>query len=592
MAAVLIARDPDLERRRRGMRAAESALRRFDVEVSAAEHGTIGIVWGAFPGAPVSRSSGAFVMGDVIPGPGPERLNATDYAARVVQAGTPPAFDGFHFAATFDAQGALTVAVDLLGAFAVYHASAGDALLVGSSPALITAYPGFAAAFDPLGLAALLIANGPVRGRTPYRGIRRLAAGHALVAAPGRAPREVRHYAIELSRDSHDVPAEECALRVHEALVDAARRHVPAGVPHTMLLSGGIDSRILTGVLARQGVPLNAITRGAPDDLEYRCARAVARRLRLAQHLVPHTDDGFAAFERMLWWDGMACAPAAGGGGELGEALPHAHRHLVAGYMADPILGGITATKGFDRAARRASVEHYIRRTNVWGVPLDVLPRLLRKDVFGDGAQVIESELRADYMNAAGADLARSWLHTMELRQRVGIGQMWGRLAFIGWPRMPQLDRALLRVVAGIPLPVLAGRRLERAMLERFHIDLARLPLDRNDLDTTPLLPGAMDLVRAGLDRRIRDFRARIGMPRPERRYYHRTFDFNGSSWRPSRRGADADRERAYALFERGAFDALVPRADERWQPAATIEGASGVKLLASLGTWMRVALG
>jgi asparagine synthase (glutamine-hydrolysing) len=180
----------------------------------------------------------------------------------------------------------------------------------------------------------------------------------------------------------------------------------------------------------------------------------------------------------------------------------------------------------------------------------------------------------------------------MELRQRVGIGHMWGHLAFAGWPRMPQLDRALLRVVAGVPLPVLGGRRLEREMLERFHPDLARLPLDRNDFDTTPLLPGALDLVRAGIDRRVRSFRARIGMPGPERRYYHRIFDFSGDAWRRMRRHAEADRERAYALFERDAFDALVPRAEEHWQPAGTIEGASGVKLLASLGLWMRVALG
>lgn len=591
MSAVLIVRDPDLMRRRRGVHAAEAAIRRFDLVVSSAESGSFAIVWGTFPGAPVSQAPGAFVMGDVIPGPGPERLGASEYSARVAGAETPPAFDGFHFAATFDALGSLTVAVDILGSFPVYHASVGEALLVASSPALITAYPGFAAAYDPLGLAGLLITNGSVRGRTPYRGIRRLAAGHALVAAPGAPPREVRHYSIELSRASHDVPADECALRVYEAFVESARRHVPTDVPHSMLLSGGLDSRLITGVLVRQGVPLNVITRGQPDDLEYHCARAVARHLRLPHTLVPHIDGSFEQVERSLWWDGMSCAPGGGSGG-LGEPLPHAQQFLVAGYSADPILGGITNAKAFDRVARTASFEQFVKRLNIWGVSLDVLPRLLRRDVFADSVQVVLEELREDFMTIADTYLARSWLHTMILRERFAMGRMWGRLAFTSWPRVPQVDRSLIGVAAGVPMAVLGGRRVEREMLNRFHTDLARLPLDRNDLDTTPPLPGVLDLVRAGVDRRIRGLRRRLGIPRPERRYYHRTYDFNGSAWRMTRRGAEADRDRAYALFDREVFDSIVPRADARWEPTGLVEGASGPKMLLSLGVWLRVGLG
>ena len=592
MAALLIVRDPDPERRRQGMQAAASAMGRFDLVASSLELGPIGVVWGTYPGAPVSQAPGALVLGDVIPGPGPERLAAADYAERVAQAGTPPAFDGLHYAVTFDARGALTVAVDVLGMLPVYHAGAGEAVLAGSSPALITAYPGFAAAFDPLGLATLLITNGPVRGRTPYAGIRRLAPGHALVAAPGAPPREVRHYALEINRDSHDVPAEECALRLHEALVAAAKRHVPTDVPHSMLLSGGIDSRLITGTLARQGVPLDVITCGDPTDLDYRCARAVARHLGLPHRLVPHSAGTFGTFERQLWWEGLACVPSAGASEGIVGAARTGLRHLVAGYGGDPILGAVTAPNAFDRDARAASFEHYVKPLNAWGVPLDVLPRLLRRDVFGDSVQVVLEQLREDYTNVAGAHLERSWLCNMQLRERFAMGRMWGRLAFFGWPRAPHLDRGLLRVVAGVPMPVLADRRVEKQVLERFHTGLARLPLDRNAPDVTPLLPGIGDLVRAGIDRRIRRLRQRLGIPRPERRYYHRVLDYNGGGWRLARRGAEPDRERAYALFDRETFDRLVPPPDAFWQPTGLIEGAAGAKLLTSVGVWLRVALG
>jgi asparagine synthetase B (glutamine-hydrolysing) len=592
MSAVMFVRDEDPARRRSGVEAAKQAMGRFDLVVESLEHGPISVVWATFSGAPVSHASGAFVMGDVIPGPGPERLDATGYAARCANEEAPPVFDGLHYAATYDERGALTVAVDLTGALPLYHAVSGHALLAASSPALIAVYPEFRAEVDPLGLAGLLVTNGSVRGRTPYLGIRRMASGHVLTAAPGAAPREVRHHVIPISTESHDVPAEESALRLYEAFVDASRRHVPTNVPHTMFLSGGLDSRLITGVLARQGVPLDLITRGDPRDLEYRCARTVARRLHLPHRLVPHTDGSFDLFERAMWWDGMSSGPGSGGSEGLGEAMRDAQRHVVAGYSADSTMGGAPAAKIFDRDARQASPERLIARLNIWGVSLEALPRLLRRDVFGDSVQTVVDEVREDIMAISETFLARSWVYDLAHRQRFVMGRMWGRFAFGGWPRAPQLDREVLRVSAGIPMPVLTGRRVEREMLTRFHTDLARLRLDRNDPDTTPMLPGVMDLVRAGIDRRIRRFRESIGFPRPERRYYHRTFDFNGSAWRTARRAAEADRERLYALFERKVVDELLPKPEEPWQPTGLIEGAAGVKMLTGLSVWLRVGLG
>lgn len=591
MSALMLVRDPDPARRRARIEAAEAAMRRFDLEIGSLEHGPIGIAWGAYAGAPIQQAPGAFLMGDVIPGPGPERLGARAYAERCAGAAGPPTFDGLYLAVTYDADGAFTVSADSLGMLPVFTAEAGEALLVATSPALIVGQPGFSAAPDVLGLAGLMVANASLRGRTPYRGIRRLGAGHALVAAPGGAPREVTQYAVAPHDGSHDVPAEECARRLQEALVAAAARHVPAGVAHTMLLSGGLDSRMIAGVLVGNGATLEAITRGEPADIEYRCARPVARHLGLPHRLLPHTDHAFEYFERAIGWDGMMAGPASGGSEGLGEVMPGAPPWIASGYVCDTALGGTGLSKVYDRVTRTSGVDHFLRRLNVWGVNLDALPRLLRKDVFGDSLETALAEVRADFAAAADTDLARAWLFELGHRQRFVMGRMFARLAFGGWPRAPQLDREVLHVTAGIPLPLRTGRRVQREMLQTFQPGLARLPLDRNNPDTTPMLPDATALMRAGIDRRMRRLRERLGVPRPERRYYHRAFDFNGEAWRIARRGAERDRERLYALFERDVVDAMLPPADARWTPTGTIEGAAGVKMLAGLAVWLRVAM-
>ena len=589
MAALMLVRDPDPLRRRARLAAAERAMRRFDLEVGSLEHGPIGLAWGAFAGAPIQQAPGVFLMGDVIPGPGPERLTAPAYAARCAGGEAPPAFDGLHLAIKFDANGALTVAADLLGTLPVYVAEAGEALLVATSPALIKAQPDFTAAPDALGIAGLLIANASLRGRTPCRGIRRLGAGRALVAAPGAAPREVTQYAVSPSDESHDVPAEESALRLYEALIAASARHVPAGVPHAMLLSGGLDSRLLAGILVAQGTKLEAITRGDPADIEYRCARTVAAHLGLRQRLLPHTDHAFKQFERAIWWDGMIAGPASGGSEGLGEVMPGAPPWIVSGYACDGTLGGTGMAKSFDRVTRTSSPAHLVRRMNAWGVALDSLPRLLRRDMFEGSVETVLAEIREDHEALAGTFLARTWLYELAHRQRFVMGRMFARLAFGGWPRAPQADREVLRVTGGIPLSLRTGRGVQREMLRSFQPGLARLPLDRNDPDTTPMLANVTDLIRAGIDRRVRRLRERLGVPRPERRYYHREFDFNGEAWRIARRGAEPDRERLYALFERDAVDAMLPPAEVEWRPTGTIEGAAGVKMLAALAVWLRV---
>ncbi len=590
MTAILFIRDSNVERRRRAARDAEARIAAIPtLEAGSTEYGPVAIVWGAPAGTPLERDDAdgrlAFLLGDVRSRDG-SPLAAAAYR-EAAGAGTPPPCDGYHLAALIEPDGALMLAVDVLGLFPVYHATAGAALLVATHPGLLRVHPAFVPALDPLGLAGVLVTNGLVAGATLQRGVRRLEQGHVLRAPATGTPVEIEHFAVPVSRTFHGLPFEECSHVLHEALQDGCRRQVPAIHTHTLLLSGGLDARLLAGALARQAVPLTALTRGEPADFDHLCARGIARRLGFRQRLVPHRADA-AGLERSLEWHGLPASPDTGGSDALAAALAAIHPRVVSGHVMDEVFAGSHLSLCYDPETRRLGFERFFERLNGWSIPVALLGRLLRPEVFGGALEEVVARVRRAYEGAADTDLARTYRFDMRHRERFHVGQAFARLAQGAWPASPCLDRGVLETVGGLPMPMLAGRRLEHEVLRRHYPELAALPLDRKSYVTTPLEPRVRDLITSAARKYASRAAGRFGIRRGERRYYYRSFNFNGADWRMIRAAAEPARELAYELFDRATFDALVPPAGATWPDAQAPTGSAGVKLLITLGLWLR----
>jgi len=592
MASILVVRDPDPERRRRTAAAARAILHEEPgFEGGSIERGPVTAVWAAGPNTPIDLHQDArrdtLLLGEFLGPSGPDRVTAADYAAtRDSRSGIPEPCDGYHVAVCLTEAGALTVAADLLGIFPVYHTMVGEALLVASSPGLLRAHPAFRNGIDPLGIAGLLLCNSLLGGFTIQRGVRRLAAGHALVAAAGRPPSEHRHYAIPTDRASHDVPIAECAERLHAALRDACRRHVAPGVPHTLLLSGGLDSRLLAGILRDQAQSITALTRGLRTDIEYRCARKVAVRLGLPHRLMPDEPGTYDTFSRGIQRDGLVASPG-GGGSNLVAALRALGPRMLSGHGMDGVLGPIYLQWVYSDKDRSVGFDNYFRHLNAYGIRVEVLRRLLRRDVFGDSLDEALDLLRETFQNLGGAEMERAWRFNLHHRQRFFTGAATNRHARGAWPVLPFMDRQVLAATGGMPLVVLADRSLEQLLLRRFHPELARLPLDRNTLDTTPLAPDLRGLLEDLGSRVLRRVRRLLRLGPRQRLYYYRTFNFNGPQWRGIREGAEPKREAAYALFDRAGFDALLPPPDRPWSGGDGIVDVAGAKTLLGLVAWL-----
>ncbi len=155
----------------------------------------------------------------------------------------------FAFAIWDDERQELFLARDRFGIKPLYYFRYGAGILFGSEPKALLANPLFPAEVDATGLGELFGLN---KGRTPghgvFRGLRELLPGSTL-RADGRGARLHRYY--RLSSHPHEDDLHTTVDTVRGLLEDTVERNLVADVPLCTLLSGGLDSSVVTALAAR-----------------------------------------------------------------------------------------------------------------------------------------------------------------------------------------------------------------------------------------------------------------------------------------------------------------------------------------------------
>jgi len=172
----------------------------------------------------------------------------------------------FAFAVWERATGRVTLARDRLGIKPMYLAEVKGGLRFASTlPALLQAGD-VSTEIDPVAFNHYMTFHAVVPApRTILKGVRKLPPATVLtIEADGRR-HERRYWApvYETRDDERGLGAEDWAERVLESLRTAVRRRLVADVPVGVLLSGGVDSSLITGLIAEQSdVPLETFSVG------------------------------------------------------------------------------------------------------------------------------------------------------------------------------------------------------------------------------------------------------------------------------------------------------------------------------------------
>lgn len=558
--------------------------------------GSLAAVWVHGPRAPVSiaRTGDAFaiLLGYAIDDED-RWLTAADVAARWRGDGSgTPVFDGYHVGVAWDAARGLTAGVDPCGLFPLYHGGCGSAAIVATTPEAFRCHDGFTERVDREGLAGILLVHGPLDDRPLVSGVRRLARGHRLSwsRGGGLGSRAV-HRIVGAPPPAGESPTD-MRRRIDAEFVRAIRRHRPAAGWTSILLSGGLDSRLVAGCLADLGVPTRAVILGVPEDHEVIAGRAVAERLGMP-HVVVSTDACTADFVGIAR-DAVRFGHLQAGppGDDIGLGLARSGTtdpFVWSGLAYDWVFEPISANNGRDPATGAWSFETLLVFMNRWGVRRHELAALLGRDG-PDLLATLTDRLRAACL--AGPEdpaIASAWIR-WDQRVRNHVAMSLHATTFTSWPLVPATDRRFFSAVLGLPVEAYADRRLERALLTARRPDLAAVPLDTNSFRFEPasggcaasgslgrLVSSARKRLRRAYWRTVRGF---------DPRRYERLFNVDHPRWVAVRQAAEPLRPRLHELLDAAALARTLPGPGVRFRHRNPVGDGSAIRLLAGLALW------
>ena len=150
----------------------------------------------------------------------------------------------------------LFLARDRLGIKPLYYSHDGKTFRFASNMQALLAAGGADVGIDPLGLHHQFTLHGVIPApRTILSGIRKLAPGYSLAIDKEGRRSERQYWQLYAHRPREPRSEPEWTEAIHAALHKAVKRRLEiADVPVGVLLSGGLDSSLLVGLLAEQGV--------------------------------------------------------------------------------------------------------------------------------------------------------------------------------------------------------------------------------------------------------------------------------------------------------------------------------------------------
>ncbi len=479
-------------------------------------------------------------------------------------------YPGGYFAAfSVSANATLALGADRWGLYPIYFTKLPDGcVLVASSPAFMQADSTYREAIDPAGLCGLLLLNGLVNNRSVFKNVTRLPAGTILtidrdgdlrVSAEPPPPTDDGWSALNRNE----------AVQRLGALWTATLKRLQPDKTSLIFLSGGIDSRMVTGGLSQCGSNAIAYTMGQPGDYERIAAKAVAKAAGIRWIGAAGEPPAREACNSMRWlarWSGLSGGFSAGNGWSV---RPRALQRTVYGWSGialDDVLGGKTADYVDIHTGQDPALVMFTR-LNEWGIAPEILAKMFRKCGLDRlPADVIETFRQSFPLPGYPLEAAR-FMAKLRYRARFHLGNVMWMSSFQCWPIIPALEPEIMEAGFHLSPAVMTRRSLQRAYLQLYHPEFQHIPIDRNSHDFSSF--GGQS------------YRDWLGwLYRQDRRRYYRIFSPEHPSWQRIRLETERSRHLLLEFFDEALLQQCWPAAGQSWKCTTPFGDPAGGKNL------------
>ena len=352
------------------------------------------------------------------------------------------------------------LARDRTGIKPLYYSQTSERLLFASNTqAIIHADDNIDTSIDATALHNLFSLHAVVPApRTIVKGIRKVKPAHyLLIDAQGKVT-EKRYWRLTAKRPDTKMSEQDWVQAIHDELRRAVEKRVKiADVPVGVLLSGGIDSSLLVGLLAEAGQKgLKTFSVGfedAPEEKgnEFEYSDAVAEMFETEHHqlmvpnnqVLPRLPEAFANMaEPMFGQDAVAFYL-------LSEVVSKEVKVVQSGQGADEVFGGYfwypRMHHSLKKGISRFSDEYFDRDHDEYLETVD--PRFHVEDVTSELMQNLLDEVEADeYLDRVLAVDVTTLIVDDPVKRVDNMTMAWGLEA-----RVPFLDTQLIELAAAMP---------------------------------------------------------------------------------------------------------------------------------------------
>jgi asparagine synthase (glutamine-hydrolysing) len=393
----------------------------------------------------------------------------------------PVKLNGAFIAAIWDkVNRKLTVFNDRLGLYPLYYAYIGGNLFFASGVRSLLVNPSLPKDIDPVAIAQFLTFDHVLDDRTLLESVRLLPQGSLMVFQDRNLSID-RYWEISYPhtyplRSEFDYMEEFLAL-----MRQAISRQSPKGIPAGILLSGGLDSRVLLAFLAGERESIHSFTWGIPNCDDARYAREIARQVGSDHHFFELKPDWLVgkADEAVRLTDGMGNLVNMHALASLDEEAKHA-QIIYKGFLGDAMFGyGL-------RHQLWANYDHATRQKAHFQVHLDqgvitFTPQEQEKYYTDEFKRRVSSSVSDSYlagMDASHTDILANQRLYFDYRQRVPRMTIKGVevVRSKAMVRLPFCDNDLVEFSLRIPPGLMYERSMVKNAFIREFPKLAQIP--------------------------------------------------------------------------------------------------------------------